>query len=75
MRKFFVLGQKVSENFYPTQIKFVLPHIGQKILENFHPRIKILSPRIEKFCPRIKYFRNFCLKIFVCLIMQAMHVW
>ena len=37
--KYFVLGQKISENFFPTQIKFVLPHIGQqfsgKFSENF----------------------------------------
>ena len=33
--KYFVLGQKFSENFCPTQIKFVLLHVGQKFSEKF----------------------------------------
>ena len=33
--KFFVLGQKISENLCPTQIKLVLPHIGQKFSGKF----------------------------------------
>ena len=44
--KFFVLGQKFSEKFCPTQIIFVLPHKARiknfrKSSENFYPRTKI----------------------------------
>ena len=33
--KYFVLGHKFSENFCPTQIKIVLPHIGQNFQDSF----------------------------------------
>ena len=70
--KYFVLGHKFSENFCPTQIKFVLPHshrtkIFRKVSENFCPtqikfvlphshRTKIFRKVSENFCPRIKIF-------------------
>ena len=43
--KIFILGQKLSEKFYPRT----------KFSENFYPRTKIF----ENFYPRIKIFRKF----------------
>ena len=57
--KKFILGQKLTENFCPTQDKF---HLGRtKFSENYCPRTKFFCPRTKTFIPKDKNF----LKIFI----------